>query len=67
MEFNDLTEEQKAKALACQTPEEIFALAQEEGYELSDEQLDGVAGGWGEADCGSYTVEPCNYTAPHPC
>ena len=67
MEFNDLTEEQKAKALACQTPEEILALAQEEGYELTDEQLDGVAGGWGEADCGSYTATPCNYTAPHPC
>ena len=67
VDFDNLTEEQKARALACQTPEEIFALAQEEGYELTDEQLEGVAGGWGEANCGNYTVEPCNYTAPHPC
>ena len=53
MDFDNLTEEQKAKALACQTPEEIFALAQEEGYELTDEQLEAVAGG-DEFWCGSY-------------
>ena len=49
MEFNDLTEGQKAKALACKTPEEMLKLAQEEGYELSDEELEGVSGGW--SDC----------------
>ena len=45
MDFNSLTEEQKAKALACKTPEEMLALAKEEGYELSDEQLEAVSGG----------------------
>lgn len=45
MEFNDLTEEQKAKARACKTPEEAIALAQEEGFELTDEQLEAISGG----------------------
>ena len=50
MDFEKLTDDQKAKARACTTPEEMLALAKEEGYELSDEQLEGVAGGW---SCGS--------------
>lgn len=45
-----LTNETKAKLKGCETPEEILALAQEEGYELDDEQLEGVTGGWG-ASC----------------
>ena len=52
MNFNDLTDEQKAKAQACKTPDEILALAKEEGYELSDDELEGVAGGWCVTDCG---------------
>lgn len=46
MEFDKLTEEQKAKAREAKTPEDILALAQEEGLELSIDELDGVAGGW---------------------
>lgn len=45
MDFNELTEEQKAKARACSTPEELAALAREEGIELSDGQLEAVSGG----------------------
>lgn len=58
MDFDNLTEEQKAKALACQTPEEILALAQEEGYELSDEELEGVSGGWSAEECND---DDCRY------
>lgn len=48
MEFEDLTPEQQAKAKACESPEELLALAKEEGYELSDEELESVSGGgWG--------------------
>ena len=45
MDFNDLTEEQKAKVRACSTPEELVALARNEGIELTDEQLDDLSGG----------------------
>ena len=45
MEFNDLTDEQKARVKACKTAEELIALAEAEGVELSDEQLNSIAGG----------------------
>ena len=50
MEFKDLTPETKAKLEGAKTPEDILALAKEEGYGLSDEELDGVSGGWGCSD-----------------
>ena len=53
MEFSELTPEQKAKARACSTPEELAALAEAEGVELSDEQLEGISGGWG-GGCSDY-------------
>lgn len=52
MNFEDLSPELREKAKACKSPEEMLALAQEEGYELSDEQLENIAGGWGE--CGTH-------------
>lgn len=51
MKFEDLTPEQKEKAFACKSPEEILNLAKEAGYELSDEELEGVSGGWGDSSC----------------
>lgn len=50
--------------MACKTPEEILALAKDEGLELSDEMLDAMAGGsipgWmspcTSASCGNYDV-----------
>ena len=45
MDFNKLTEEQKAKVLACKTPEDIFELAKAEGYDLSDDELEAINGG----------------------
>ena len=45
MDLNELTPEQKEKARACKTIEEIVELAKEEGIELSDAQLEEVAGG----------------------
>lgn len=45
MNFEDLTPEQQRRARECKKPEDILALAKEEGYELSDEELDSVAGG----------------------
>ena len=50
MNFEELTPEQKEKALACKTPEDVLALAKAEGYELSAEELEAVSGGniWGD-------------------
>ncbi|MBQ9007325.1 MAG: hypothetical protein IJ092_13295 [Atopobiaceae bacterium] len=46
MNYEDLTPEQQEKAKAIETPEEVLAFAKEEGIELTDEQLEDVAGGW---------------------
>lgn len=50
--FSKLTDEQKQKIEAAQSPEELLSLAKEAGYELSPEQLEGVAGGsWCTENC----------------
>jgi len=46
MEPTKLTPELREKAKTCKTPEEMIKLAKEEGYELTDEDLDGITGGW---------------------
>ena len=43
--WDSLTDEQKEKAKACKTADELLKLAGEEGIELPDEVLDTVAGG----------------------
>lgn len=45
MEFEELTPELKEKARACETAEDMPESAKQEGYELSDGDLDAVAGG----------------------
>ncbi len=53
--IDNMTEEQKELARKCKTPEEFLKLAEDEMIELSDEQLDMVAGGaWN-------TVHECTY------
>ena len=52
MDFSDLSAEQKDKVGNCHTPEEVLALAKEEGYELSDAELDQISGGaWMYWEC----------------
>ena len=53
MDYKDLTEEQKAKVSACKSPEELIALAKEEGVVLTEDQLEGIAGGW-DYTCASF-------------
>lgn len=52
-----LSDDVKAKLLACETPEDMLALAKQEGMELSDEQMDAVAGGVDWISC--YAVNCC--------
>ena len=46
MNINELSEEVKAKLRECKSAEELRALAEEEGIELTDELLEAVSGGW---------------------
>lgn len=52
MDPKNLTPELREKAKSCKTPEEVFALAKEEGYELSEEELSAVSGG-------NWFTDPC--------
>ena len=53
MDFNDLSPELREKAQACTSPEEMLALAKQEGYKLSEDELGAVSGGkaWSGAQC----------------
>ena len=49
--IKELSPEQRARAKQCKTPEELLALAKEEGYELTDDELEGISGGfWNDCD-----------------
>ncbi len=50
MNYDDLSDELKAKVAACKTPEDVLKLAQEEGYDLSEKQLEAISGGGGSHD-----------------
>ena len=53
MSFEELSPELRVKVKACKTPEEILALAKEEGHSLSDEELEAISAG-GEDWCKRY-------------
>ena len=55
-DFENLSEETRAKLVAAKTPEEILA-AKSEGIKLSEEDLEAVSGGgkW------SLSLEPCDF------
>jgi len=52
--LSKLTEEQKKRVEAAKSPDEFLAIAKEAGYELSQEQLDSMAGGWCSDNCSNY-------------
>ena len=49
MEFEDLSLELQEKVRACMSSEELLALANEEGIELTEDQLERINGGWSVA------------------
>ena len=62
MNIRDLAPKLREKVIACKTPEELLALAREEGRALTDSELNEIAGGaetWYDircARCGSTDV-----------
>lgn len=61
MDIKDVPDSIKERAKACKTPEELLALAKEEGYELSGEELDAVSGGvWTTPDNCTLCKGACN-------
>ena len=60
MGFENMTPEQREKARVARTPEELEALAEEEGLPLSDEQLE-AAGGGNVRLCGKLVTCPKAY------
>ena len=56
MKYEDLTPQQQERARACKSADELLALAKDEGVELSEEQLQAVAGGSWD-DCGKYSAD----------
>ena len=61
MSFEDPSPELMEKAKACKTADELLALAEAEGYELSSKELAAVTGGadwWDECDCDGSGYQP---------
>lgn len=62
----DLSDEVKALAVNCKTPEDIISLAEKENIVLSEEQLDAInGGGWG--DPGDWGCFKDDSDDPSPC
>ena len=53
MDIQDLSPELREKAKRCKTPEELLDLAKEEGYKLSDEEIETISGG-------NWFTDPCS-------
>ena len=66
MDFENVSDELKARALGCKTADELAALAAEEGVELTDEELDAISGGsWACSDYVCTNYSPCKRRKYH--
>ena len=51
MNFEDLSAELKERARACKTIDELISFAEEEGFKLTNEELEGISGGICKSNC----------------
>ena len=58
--FEGISDEVKAKAIACKTPEEILELAESEGMSLTLDDLEEVSGGHAWGDCSQVSTSHCS-------
>ena len=57
MEYGEISQELKDRAKACETPEELLALASSEGIALTEDELDQISGGkgkWAHEECDDF-------------
>ena len=61
--LSTLTDEQKKKIETAKTPEELLSLVKEAGYELTQDQLEDVAGGqiWCRFVCDTHDQCPVKW------
>lgn len=45
VKYENLNDEERNELESCKSPEDILALANEKGYELSEEELEEISGG----------------------
>ncbi|MDO4399900.1 MAG: Nif11-like leader peptide family natural product precursor [Coriobacteriia bacterium] len=45
MDFKDIPDDIKKRVEACKNPEELLELAKEQGYKLSEAELEAISGG----------------------
>ena len=58
--FEGISDEVKAKAIACKTPEEILELAESEGMSLTIDDLEEVSGGHAWGNCSQVSTGHCS-------
>ncbi len=66
MKLEDLSPDMQEKAESCETNEELMKLAEAEGVELSEEDLDAVAGGISKKKVVRLYRKPLKKTRPQP-
>ena len=59
--YKNLSDEQKAKAKACKSTEDLIEMTKKEGISISRDELEAIAGGntWDDA-----TSDPCKRLCP---
>lgn len=60
IDFKDLTPELRERVRNTKSPEELVKLAKEEGYELTDEQIENISGGANWTEFSGAPEPKCN-------